>query len=89
MKIYTDELIQAGQINFSFYLKGANTMNDSYINFLAAELFASISLMNAANQQRMILDQSLAYGEEDYFAVIDEYKQKLENYLKNNGKRWD
>lgn len=64
-------------------------MNDSYVNFLAAELFASISLMNAANQQRMILDQSLAYGEEDYFAVIDEYKQKLENYLKNSGKRWD
>lgn len=64
-------------------------MNDSYINFLAAELFANISLMNATNQQRMLLDQSLAYGEDDYFAVIDEYKQKLENYLKNKGERWD
>jgi hypothetical protein len=59
-------------------------MNDSYVNFLAAELFATISAMNAENQQRALLDQSVAYDGETYFEVIDEYKTKLNKYLDEN-----
>jgi hypothetical protein len=56
-------------------------MNDSYVNFLAAELFATVSAMNAENQQRTLLGQSVAYDESIYFDVIAEYKNKLNEYL--------
>mgnify|MGYP000932374932 CR=1 FL=1 len=55
----------------------------SYIGFLAAELYAEISGMNAENMQRQVLSQSMAYTEEQYFNVLQGYREKLKQYEEN------
>jgi hypothetical protein len=55
----------------------------SYISFLAAELYAEISGMNAENMQRQALGQSMAYNEEEYFNVLQAYREKLKQYEEN------
>lgn len=57
-------------------------MKDSYVNFLAAELFAEVSGMNAENDQRKVLDESMAYSEEDYLLATSKYREHLHKYQK-------
>jgi hypothetical protein len=53
---------------------------EAYVNFLAAQLFAEVSAMNAENDQRRVLGESMAYTERDYISVLEEYKAKLKEY---------
>jgi len=60
---------------------------DGYVNFLAAELYAEISGMNAENMYRQSLGYSVAYTEDSFIHVKNEYRDKLEQYQKMNSRK--
>jgi hypothetical protein len=62
-------------------------MNDSYLNFLSMQLYAEISGMNAENNQRMVLGESMAYTDEDYHKVSIAYRELADEYLKKCQKK--
>lgn len=60
---------------------------DALINFLSMKLFTEVSAMNAENNQRIALGQSMAYTNYDYFEVMKEYDERLQGMIEEANKK--